>query len=696
MRLTLRTLLAYLDDTLEPTEAKAIGQKVAESDTAQELIARIREVTRRRRITTPTATSAGAKVDPNTIAEYLDNELSADALAEVEQLALASDVHLAEIAACHQILTVVLGEPAMVPPTAYKRMYGLVKPPEGNPHGQPPVRRRADEALPEGKEVDETLRLGLPALRSGGGWGNRLILVAGAACILLLLGVAIWMVIPPSREGSEPVAKGSLLPPTGSEKKDRLRTDTGKKDTEVNKKQVEDKEKDKDKDKDKGNGKDKDEKKDPEPKKLPEEIPPANLVAVQDVGLFEPPSPPATAVLLQRKEDGKTWARLIRSDKPARVLTNRPLVSLPGYRSVVQLDNGLRLTLWGNLPEIWPFPLAFESRVVLHPSDQVDLDFTLERGRVALTNPKDNPLKVRLRFANPANPEKGEAWEIILVEKNTEVIANLAGAMPVGELFFPAKTNPQRKGPLAVLVLVVTSGSASVKIDFQTIDKLTPPPEGPMLAWLSKEGVVKTFPQDALPPWTQEKPPLPKGFEAKQRITVMGALSPLSTELSGSAVDTGLLNALKPSNDVQVRRLAVRAAGAMDDLQRVIDLLQDKDLDVRRAAVETLRIWIAGGWDHDYKLFDTLQTIYTRPESEIIMSLLHYYSPDQDRDPALHAALCQYLVHKKVAIRELAHDYLLRIRPDGIKIGYSAVAPEADVRQRAAVWQAFMTPSDKK
>src|ERR1700722_5212411 len=72
MRLTLRTLLAYLDDTLEPSQAKLIGQKVAESDTAQELIARIKEVTRRRRLTTPSNSGPGAKVDPNSIAEYLD------------------------------------------------------------------------------------------------------------------------------------------------------------------------------------------------------------------------------------------------------------------------------------------------------------------------------------------------------------------------------------------------------------------------------------------------------------------------------------------------------------------------------------------------------------------------------------------------------------------------------------------------
>src|SRR5271170_5767987 len=117
MRLTMRTLLAYLDDTLPPNEIKAIGQKVAESDTAQELIERIKQVTRRRRLTTPPTNGPGP-LDANTVAEYLDSELSSDQVTELEKLAIESDVHLAEIAAAHQILTLVLGEPAQVPPTA--------------------------------------------------------------------------------------------------------------------------------------------------------------------------------------------------------------------------------------------------------------------------------------------------------------------------------------------------------------------------------------------------------------------------------------------------------------------------------------------------------------------------------------------------------------------------------------------------
>src|SRR5262249_60796486 len=85
VRLTLRTLLAYLDDTLEPTQAKAIGHKIAESPTAQEIIDRIREVVRRRRLTTPPLTGPGAKLDPNMVAEYIDTTLSAVARAREQR-----------------------------------------------------------------------------------------------------------------------------------------------------------------------------------------------------------------------------------------------------------------------------------------------------------------------------------------------------------------------------------------------------------------------------------------------------------------------------------------------------------------------------------------------------------------------------------------------------------------------------------
>ncbi len=125
MRLTLRTLLAWLDDTLSPSEVREIGKQVSESPFAKELVEKIHRVTRQRRLTIPPLKGPDS-VDANIVASYLDNELDPDAVAELEKKCLMSDVHLAEVASVHQVLSLI-GQKAKVPVEARHRMYQLIK-----------------------------------------------------------------------------------------------------------------------------------------------------------------------------------------------------------------------------------------------------------------------------------------------------------------------------------------------------------------------------------------------------------------------------------------------------------------------------------------------------------------------------------------------------------------------------------------
>ena len=141
MRLTLRTLLAYLDDRLSPANAKELGQKIAKSPFTTELVERIREVKRRRRLAMPD--KPVVMIDANLVAEYLDDQLTPELVARVEKELLASDAMLAEVASAHEILGL-LNDPVTIELQLRDRLYGL------DPTGKTDVVRalRSDNSAP--------------------------------------------------------------------------------------------------------------------------------------------------------------------------------------------------------------------------------------------------------------------------------------------------------------------------------------------------------------------------------------------------------------------------------------------------------------------------------------------------------------------------------------------------------------------
>ena len=166
MRLTLRTMLAYLDEVLDPADSEALGKKINESEFASHLVQRIKTVSKKVRMDAPKLDGKGMGNDANTVSEYLDSTLPQDRVGDFERICLESDRHLAEAAACHQVLTLVLGKPADVPQELRDKIYALGHP-ESAPaktkkSASPPVSTAANgkPAAAHPTEVPDYLRAG--------------------------------------------------------------------------------------------------------------------------------------------------------------------------------------------------------------------------------------------------------------------------------------------------------------------------------------------------------------------------------------------------------------------------------------------------------------------------------------------------------------------------------------------------------
>lgn len=203
MRLTLRTMLAYLDDILDPADAQDLGHKIEESEFASTLVGRIRDVSRRLRLGAPKLTGRGLGLDPNTVAEYLDNTLSVTRVPEFEKICLESDMHLAEVACSHQILALVLGEPAEVNPASRRRMYTLLPHAQAETFAIAPARDQVEPRYPQRPKAHVPDYLREESSRFSG-W------MKFVAAILLLAGLslAVWMAVRPfNRQGTTPIAQ---------------------------------------------------------------------------------------------------------------------------------------------------------------------------------------------------------------------------------------------------------------------------------------------------------------------------------------------------------------------------------------------------------------------------------------------------------------------------------------------------------
>jgi hypothetical protein len=236
----------------------------------------------------------------------------------------------------------------------------------------------------------------------------------------------------------------------------------------------------------------------------------------------------------------------------------------------------------------------------------------------------------------------------------------LPGALKKGEI---------KDAPLSDVYVLAARGHVSLNTGERTYGLRAPP--GPaMFHWDSESGVhgIDTLKE------------LPAGAEGpdKAALAFGKAICDRTCKFCDHPPDKVIAELLAGKEFID-RGLGAVAAGALDDLPRVLDALSDvKHADTRDLAVRVLRAWIGRGPGQAQKLYDALLARKYPPAlARTVLQGLVGFSEEQIAQPALYDLLIALLDHKELVVRELAHWHLVRLAPAGASISYDAgAAPE--------------------
>jgi hypothetical protein len=659
--------LAYLDDTLDPVQARQIGEKVAESTVAQELIEKIKRVPRKRSLTIPAATGPES-ADPNLVAEYLDNDLPDDKIAEVEEQALHSDVHLAEIVACHQLLTLIMSEPARVPPTARQRMYNLVKGPEVDPGRVAP--RVAPATLADLDLGDDSEESVLVSRRGG----PARLWIAGALAIGLVI-VVLQVILRSDRSLPTPLAA-----PVAVAKQEQPQDKEQTKPTEPVKEADADQAKEMAKQDAPKSEPPKQVEKAASPVENPKPSPPPPALPGPDEAAERRPSDDKkevgkltnTGVLLQAVGDAKEWKRVPASGP---IFGTDHLLSLPGISNEVKLGDAA-IELFGTMSEIHQEPLFESSATVFAPTAKFAADFRLDRGRIYLRSSNPSGAAVRLRLGD-------DLFDITLADDKSEVLAERA-TIPDGVPF--SRDRSKQTMPVVYGTIAAIQGKAAVRLNLKTEAWLIAQPKPTMWRWSSTGAAEK--PEEIAQPsplWARE--PNISGPERPIAVEMEQAVKKLPRQFGDptKAISVAISELLNDSSRM-TRHIGVFCQAALDDLS-VLESLEDPNRpDQRQAAVFAVHNWLGRSADRAGLVFDALirQRRFTEPEAEAAMTLWFGFTEAALTDPKTYSLVLDALGSDKLAVRELAYWRISsQLDPEGARIIRYVVTDPADVRQRS-------------
>jgi hypothetical protein len=383
---------------------------------------------------------------------------------------------------------------------------------------------------------------------------------------------------------------------------------------------------------------------------------------------------PIPGLLLGKSTPAADW-QIIHEDEPIR--KDMLLLALPDAK-IYSGNKTVTMTMLTDTGKRGPLPV-YESAVFVHENPKFDLDVTLDRGIVAFYNAKEKGLaKVHLRFHD-------QSWVLTLQSPGTTVGMEVYGRHAPGTPKFVKidgkVTLPDP--PTIDLFLLVVKGSVSVLTAKEEL-ALDAPPGPAKMHWNNQDKRIGVIQLKKLPPTIRPTTAEEKKFHEK--------LCAWARHLGEGSLDAALEKSLK-SKDPYERKGAVVCLGAMDKLQRLVDVLGgSKHADERDKSIVVLRNFIGRGKGQIEKVYEFLRKERTLSDAQAktALHLLLGFDEEEQKQPVTYEVLIDLLKHSKLGVRELARWHLIRLVPEGKKIAYDANAPAKERQRAIAEWRALV------
>jgi len=714
MKINLRFILAYMDDILNPADTAEVSKLLKEDPAAEELIHRISEVVRKRRLSAPELLEETEGKDANDVAEYLDNLMSPEQIRQFEQRCLDSDEQLAEVAGSHEILTLVLGGKSDVPSSTRQRLeqiansVGYTASENGKPPGSEPIPLSAvDIPVSDLPENNVATASKVPATfeipKRNSTWKNKGAIVAiGLLCAAWIYSIATddslrpgknqinsqlannqpATVVNPKQDASSE-APESKTPQTPTKQSTLVASTEPEKMTKVSI--------------------------DPKPPELPK-------ISIDEPKGFQPPvvkpsqgKPSEEVALLDKNKEMKPGNKLPNPENPEPVPADpkeaqpkEPVCFTPSIvytsenqhvirqavsqsnavmiKEMTEIESGDRLFCLHNSEAEFSVGNGKGNLRIFENSDLELLGadehscfgFAVRQGRLIFSfqpdAAEDAPKRIRLVIQEIP-------WYFELPKKPGSIIIEVA----------PQKSTHYEKLPQQGLIIATTwVAGPAVRLltpggeweDVKQTKQLLP------LTASRKEASAKQAKEEAassIPDWATHSEVIlssPKNRDQREFIKKIEGSVNLWLDLEGVASDP----------NPNIAGLAAQALSLGNRYESLVNILvHSPHEESRTAAINGLREWLPQSPKNRETLRALLNETVNEETESVIYKLLWGYDEKDARDPELSRQLVTWLRHDQAAVRELSIYWIDQLT--GKKLGYRPLSSLKTREQGATTWE---------